>query len=105
MFLCSFWACFLAENLLLSFYAAVVVEGVLSVTLVKDMSVCPKYHVYLEIVFFGSLTLICLNQMLSNLYTMLITKKYRSNMNFAGVTFAVLELQTEKKLFLTNSLI
>ena len=41
---------------------------------------------------FPFLTLVCLIQMLWNLYTMLITTKHISRVNFGGVTFTVLEL-------------
>ena len=40
------------------------------------------------------LTLVCLNQMLRNLYKMLITTKYKSIMSFGGVALIVLELCT-----------
>ena len=45
---------------------------------------CPTYD--------SSITLGCLNQMLWNLYILLITTKHRSSMNFGGVSFTVLEL-------------
>ena len=43
---------------------------------------------------FGSLTKVYFNQMLLNLYTIPINSKYRSSMNFGGVTSGAEKLES-----------
>ena len=68
------------RKLLFDFYVPAVAEGALSFTLVRTSQSWFPF------------SLVCLNQMLRNLYILLITTKHRSSMNFGGVTLTVLEL-------------
>ena len=58
---------------------------------------CPSVclSICLSVCFFISfhlLTLVCLNQMLWNSYTMLVTTKHRSSLKFGGVSITILEV-------------